>query len=246
MKIQKIKNLKYSQSKNQEEAVWLGSIAKRNQLLFETDWTQLPDIKLTEESRNQWTLWRGLVRNLKRRNFKCIQDFVVELTKLESEKYNLDIVYSPITNITDVSSGKKYLHKLLVSFYNERMDNSFSPNLENKYQETLDIVSIYLSKCEDKKNIDEFNMTQLIEYIKAEPPIDIDIKLFPFFELTKKLKNFNINETIIYILDQKQKQFDFSLQEEYNLIHYEHRIDFCSEVDDILKTKREIEMNYGH
>jgi hypothetical protein len=89
-------------------------------------------------------------------------------------------------------------------------------------------------------------MNELIDYITDCAEIDINILNFPFVELTQQIKNFSIKDTILYILNQKQKQFNFSLQEEYNLIHYEHRIDFCNSIDDILKAKREIDLNYGH
>jgi hypothetical protein len=133
-----------------------------------------------------------------------------------------------------------------VQYYTEKLNYEFSPNLEEKYQETLDIISIYLSN-NSKSNVESFkSMNELIDYITDCAEIDINILNFPFVELTQQIKNFSIKDTILYILNQKQKQFNFSLQEEYNLIHYEHRIDFCNSIDDILKAKREIDLNYGH
>lgn len=246
MNIKKIKNLKYSQSKNQIEALWAVGLAKRNQLLLETDWTQLPDVKLNEYSRNQWMHWRGLLRDIRRDKFKSPVELTAALDQLEIQKMHIRTEYSIVDNITDVDDGKRYLHKILVSFYNELMNNYYLPNLENKYQETLDIVSIYLNNTESDLNLNSVNMSQLIDFITSSPEMEIDTAPFPFFELTQRVKNFTTKETIIYILDQKQSQFNFSLQEEYNMLHYEHRIQFCSTIEDILNTKREIEMHYGY
>lgn len=247
MKIKKITNLVYTPSKQSENSKWSGLIAKRNRMLVETDWTQLPDVKLSYNSRAEWQLWREELRNLKRSNYTDSDKFLDKLNKLDKDRDNLLVEYTTSKPFKDVETGKKQLHTLLVQFYINRLNFEFSPNLEEKYQETLDIISIYL-KSQTTIDVSSFSgMDALIEYFSNDDiNIDLDTTPFPFFTLTKVVKNFSIKDTVLYILKQKQKQFNFSLQEEYNLIHYEHRIDFCNSIDDLLQAKREIELYYGY
>lgn len=244
--IKKIKNLKYSQSKNQEEIKWVELIAKRNRLLLESDWTQLADVKLTEESKHQWSNWRESLRQLSRFSVETVKEYKAKLDSLIKERDLLFIDYSKTGTIKEFESGKHYLHQLLVEYYNERINFKFTPNIEEKYQETLDIVAIILSKHEEPIELTDMNMDQLKGLMSSMDNIEMDVSKFPFFELTMRLKNFTVNETILYLLDMKDQQYNFSLQEEYNLIHYEHRIESCDTVEDLLITKREIDMNYGH
>lgn len=244
--IKKIKNLKYSQSKNQEEIKWVELIAKRNRLLLESDWTQLLDVKLTEESRNQWSNWRESLRQLSRMTIETTQCYKEALDELEDEKIHLIIEYSKSGAIKEFKSGKNYLHQLLVQFYNERINFKFSPNLDEKYQEALDIIAIILSKMDEPVQLESMSMDQLKGFMAGLDEIKMNVDKFPFFELTKRMKTFTVNETILYLLDMKDQQYNFSLQEEYNMVHYEHRIESCDTVDDLLTAKREIEMNYGH
>ena len=37
---------------------------KRNQMLTESDWTQMPDVKLSVEQKNAWTIYRQTLRDL--------------------------------------------------------------------------------------------------------------------------------------------------------------------------------------
>jgi hypothetical protein len=214
---------------------------------LESDWTQLQDVPLTSQSRNQWVNWRESLRNLDRFSVENISEYKEKLNKLEEERGLILIDYSSNMSLKDVESGKQFLHQKLVEYYNERISFRFSPNLEEKYQEALDIIAITLSRLDDDFYIEDMNMNQLRGLISSLNPItDIDISKFPFFELTMRLKNFNINDTIIYLLDMKDQQYNFALQEEYNMLHYESKINFCESVEDLIVTKREIEMNYGH
>ena len=244
--IKKIKNIKWSESKNQEEVKWIELIAKRNRLLLESDWTQLPDVNLTEQSRTQWKNWRESLRQLSRFSIKSTEDYKNKLNKLINERDHLFIEYTKTESIKDVQSGKEYLHKLLVQFYEEKMNFKFSPNLEEKYQEALDIIAFAVSQMDDPVDIESMNMDELKEFISQLDEIEVDIKQYPFFELTKRLKFLKVNDAILYLLNLKEKQYNFSLQEEYNMIHYEHLIDSCTTVESLLDVKRVIEMNYGH
>ena len=49
------------------EKTWTEIIGQRNQLLQESDWTQLPDVPLTTEQRAEWTTYRSEVRTVTER-----------------------------------------------------------------------------------------------------------------------------------------------------------------------------------
>jgi hypothetical protein len=249
MTIKKIQNVKYSPSKNKEEAKWAEALAKRNRLLLESDWKQLPDVNLTRDTKNRWANWRKNLRHLKRIDFETLEEFQKALTSLETERYNIYTEFSDTSGIKDLVSGKAKLHQLLVSFYKEKVNYKFSPNLEEKYQEVLDLISIILTE-EPDASLDSFSMEKLIEYIESKNNhfIEklIDPAYYPFFELTKNIKNATVKDTILYILKQKKEQYDFALKEEYMFIHLEHRIESCANIRDVLLARDEIEMYYGH
>lgn len=46
------------------QSLWAKVRAQRNQLLSESDWTQLPDVPLTENVRQQWVTYREQLRNI--------------------------------------------------------------------------------------------------------------------------------------------------------------------------------------
>ena len=47
-----------------EYETWIGVRGKRNLLLAQTDWTQLPDAPLTEEQKQSWADYRQQLRDL--------------------------------------------------------------------------------------------------------------------------------------------------------------------------------------
>lgn len=49
------------------DKTWPDIIGQRNQLLQESDWTQLPDVPLTPEKRAEWVTYRGEVRTVTER-----------------------------------------------------------------------------------------------------------------------------------------------------------------------------------
>lgn len=244
--IKKIKNLKFSESKNQEEAKWVELLSRRNRLLMETDWTQLPDVKLSERSRNEWRGWRQAVRLLNRIDYESSAEFKKRLDDLERGRSFIHIEYSYIDSITDLTEGKKFLHKILVRCFEERVYSEFTPNLEEKYQEALDVVARYLTSQDAGPS--NPNLEEIIEIFEGldDSHIDYDINDYQFLKVVQRVKNYSFREIVIYILKQKHKQYNLSLQEEYNMLHYEHRIDSCSDLEDLVRAKREIEMFYGH
>jgi hypothetical protein len=243
MSITKIKNLKYSQSKNQEEIKWAEQLAKRNRMLAESDWTQLPDVKLSVWSKNRWANWREELRQLRRLNFETAEELKLAIESLEEDKLSLYVDYAITDSIKDPESGRRYLYQMLIKFYKEQHNSMFSPNLEEKYQETLDLLSTILA---DHNRDDIATMDELIQFVEDLDELEMDTEPFPFVELTMHLKNYTLHQAILYILREKKKQHVFALQEEHNLIHYENRISACLTVEEVLKAKKEIEMHYGY
>ncbi len=47
---------------------WAETLSHRNKLLTSSDWTQLPDSGLTSECVENWRIWRGIVRQLRKDN----------------------------------------------------------------------------------------------------------------------------------------------------------------------------------
>lgn len=60
--MQKISNIQFSATEEQEVMLWAEILAQRNRLLINSDWTQLPDARLL--NRNEWTTWRNKVRKI--------------------------------------------------------------------------------------------------------------------------------------------------------------------------------------
>jgi hypothetical protein len=48
----------------ENEYKWIEIRNKRNRLLFECDWTQLPDSPLSEEKRQEWRIYRQELRDI--------------------------------------------------------------------------------------------------------------------------------------------------------------------------------------
>jgi hypothetical protein len=46
------------------ESLSLSVITKRNNLLFQSDWTQLPDINFSNELKQQWVIYRQSLRDI--------------------------------------------------------------------------------------------------------------------------------------------------------------------------------------
>lgn len=239
MIVTKIKNLKYSPSKNKKLAKISEIKAKRNRFLYETDWTQIPDVNLTKKSKRQWMEWRDKVRSIKVTG-DDLSNYFDLLESLDSERYNIITEYESSKKSLD--DLKKELHSTLVSYYNNRVKNNFSPNLDIKVSECLDIISLVVSKSQ--MTLDTKDILGIIEQIPDD--IKMDCSEYPFFNLTMSVKNFSVKDTLNYIIEQKLKEKELALHEERTLLHYEHRIDFIEDFEDLKSAREEIEENYGY
>jgi hypothetical protein len=242
MSIIKIKNLKYSQSKQQTEAQWAGLEAKRYKLLAESDWTQLQDVNLTEFTRNRWANWRGRLRHLDRGLSDSIEAYQRDLKMIERDLNSLYNEYTELGIKRSLEDGQNFLRKMVLDLYRGRVSATFIPNLEEKYQESLDIISKLYPVIE----LNDLSSTQVISRMKTMDELELDVRHYPFVEIVMHTMGLTLNQTLVYILEQKQTQYNTALQEEYNMIHFENMIGSCVIPEDLIRTKIEIEMNYGH
>lgn len=247
MSIKRIKNLKYSPSKMQLAAKWADVNARKYKLLADSDWTQLPDVNLTEFTKNRWANWRGRLRGLKRENHESIDGFKRELKLIESDRESLYIEYKQESPRGSLESNKMFLNKLLNNLYKASAYNSFEPNLEERYQEVLDISTHLIAANEPRDtDISDFTIAALIGFINSLTFGEFDVSPYPFVELTMNIQGYTLQHAMIHILTMKQDQYNFSLQEEYKLLHYTNVIDSCVTHEDIIRAKVDIESAYGH
>lgn len=54
--------MSYSQTEISE--MWLYVRTNRNELLFQSDWSQIPDNQLTEQKKSEWTTYRQALRDV--------------------------------------------------------------------------------------------------------------------------------------------------------------------------------------
>lgn len=61
---QKVRNKTQQEIENEIEEVWRSIRYRRNQLLLECDWTQLPDNALPSTKKEEWTSYRQMLRDI--------------------------------------------------------------------------------------------------------------------------------------------------------------------------------------
>lgn len=72
-------------SSDRKDHRWLEALSHRNLLLSKTDWTQLPDSGLTDESVEEFRVWRQLLRDIKQKTAGS-PDAVVNRVSLLKDK----------------------------------------------------------------------------------------------------------------------------------------------------------------
>lgn len=244
--IKKIKNIKYSPSIGKEKSEWSNLISRKRKLLADTDWTQLPDVNLSPRCRYAWGRWRLELRNLNPTTFNTPNAFGNKLREIEESKKQLSTEYIEFSEPPNIDQEKKNLHKLLSKYYFERVDFLFSPNLDIKYNEALDIITNYIvSNSVDA--IDFTSIEKLIDFVEELPDdLLLDTAATPFLKLVMDRREKTMKNTLLYILRQKKELYNIALQEEDRMLHFQLVIESCSTIQDIVETKIEIEENYGH
>lgn len=61
---QKVRNKTQEEIEKEIESMWISIRQTRNQLLFQSDWTQLPDSPLSVEKQTEWQSYRQQLRDV--------------------------------------------------------------------------------------------------------------------------------------------------------------------------------------
>lgn len=61
---QKVRNKTQQEITEETEGMWRAIRDRRNELLSETDWTQLPDSPLTNQKQTEWQVYRQQLRDI--------------------------------------------------------------------------------------------------------------------------------------------------------------------------------------
>lgn len=83
--MKKIKSLKVVENPESIKALWVNALSHRNQLLINTDWTQLPDSGLTPECVLAFKVWRNKLRIIKANSRVPVEAVVNTVISIGSE-----------------------------------------------------------------------------------------------------------------------------------------------------------------
>lgn len=84
--IEKIKDLKTEITKEQSDNAWSKVLSHKIRMLEASDWTQLSDVYLSQETKNEWKNWRQNVRKVKKAHYTNSLDAEMHLNSLENFK----------------------------------------------------------------------------------------------------------------------------------------------------------------
>lgn len=150
----KIGNLRTEKTDEQENLAWAEVLSHKNKLLLNSDWTQLSDSGLTEESIEQWRGWRQQLKNINRSNFSSRAAAEVCISKLARRTpFNAYILTDgdepkPARDISlDVYRAR--VIKFMDKSFNERVGESFLDNpllVDEQFREAVDFLAEKKSK----------------------------------------------------------------------------------------------------
>lgn len=100
----KIKITSLEKTEEYLDREWAAINSQRYHMLASSDWTQMPDVKLTRKSRSEWIVWREKVRLVSRKvDSLAVADS--KLKELESSKpvteYGSDPIDDEIKKVKD-------------------------------------------------------------------------------------------------------------------------------------------------
>jgi hypothetical protein len=216
--IKKITNIRFSDSEKLKNNKKVELSSRRNRLLLETDWTQLPDIKLSSNCRAAWTFWRKKLRMLSM-NTHSFSEYKEELDKFEIERHEIPIEY---IYEEDAEKVKSRLLAKVSNEYNKRTTLQYMPNLEIKFEETLTLITDYFTS--HNITLPDHSLSALIEYFEGSSDIDLDMKNYPFINMVSKTYNMGARSTILNILRQRRDFYETALHEEHMMLHFRTRI----------------------
>lgn len=157
--MQKISNIQFSATEEQEVTLWAEILAQRNRLLINSDWTQLPDARLL--NRDEWATWRNKVRKVT----KAVH--TKESAKIELE--NLQLIQPKVrfqyeSDSINLDQRKSVYIKTLNSLFKNKFEQylPFEMNhyvMMEKFEEAMTFIEDYPVQIE--KNAYPLIMTEV-------------------------------------------------------------------------------------
>lgn len=197
MDIKKINNVKFSLTDEVLTRKWNEVINRRNRLLSMSDWTQLPDVELSKDTRNMWVRWRQKIRNVRKSSIKDPEKAHEILNSLEAqipEKINIpDVVSNEVTeNVSELSKFKEELLPQLIS--PSDVEKIINDRIEANTKLIIDVFNNTINQKITKESEDSFNTkAELIEHLNK--------KYFYFYSLYTEVDNEKFKQAVDYLVD---------------------------------------------
>lgn len=245
MKIKRITNLKYSKSKKRHEIDISECIVLRNKLLSLSDWTQLPDTKLSRDTVNNWRVFRDKVRSINVDDPSNIHNNKEQLNHMMGYMEKIPIEYVPYDDLdVDIESAKRRLFKLICDVAEAQYMYLVSPNMDKLIAEITAILLERLGPSHAISSIDDV-------ISKTESLFDnegvMDYLRYPFLAIHLKYSHGKtLKETMLEILNIKKVQQDNTLQMEEFILKYTNRVKGCQTLSDLDMIENELRYINGH
>lgn len=161
--MEKIKDLKFSITEEQERALWAEVLGIRYKLLINSDWTVLPDVRIHNKS--EWRHWRDSVRKVSKKNhtLESAKAILAELTdQMPVVKYK----NASDLSIADLKDG--YINEIR-SFFKNRFEDylPYPINYEilcEKYEEAVDWTDE-----EDQGSLENYPLIKIEVEVRQKP-----------------------------------------------------------------------------
>lgn len=233
--IKKITNIRFSDSKFTIDNKKIELDSRRNRLLVETDWTQLPDMMLMSACRRLWKRWRRSVRNLSTQTH-TLKEYEAELDRLEKERYKLPVEYE--YEPQNLELYRRKLYATLDDLYHRKTRASFQPNLDMKYKEVLFFAHVH--------DVQFDTLDELIQILEDSDDFQLHSNYYPFIAMYRDQANRSWREAFIEVV-KEQKNFESTcLLEEPYLIELRTAIAMAPTPDVMMMVEENILAHYGY
>jgi hypothetical protein len=147
--IEKIGNVTVEKTDEQERQAWAEVLSHRNKLLFNSDWTQLPDCGLTETSIAQWRSWREQLKNINQTNYsdrRIAEEYIGKMSqRIPFSEYITPKSEPSAEKCISLEEYRNRVMNYLDDTFNEKSKVSFLDNpslVDEQYKEAIDFLSI--------------------------------------------------------------------------------------------------------
>lgn len=146
--VQKIAKVKVEKTVEQEQNEWAEVLSHRNKLLLNSDWTQLPDSGLTEQSAQQWKDWRSMLKNITQSNFgdhKLAERHITRLSRrMPFSTFIPNDVEPDFSRCVSLDEYRRRVFDYMDAAFNKRAVPSFLDNpylVDEQFKEAADFRS---------------------------------------------------------------------------------------------------------